>query len=1060
MAVSDLLSFAKAGQTVAKQFTHKGKSGRVYESDHEITQQEREQIDRYDAEVELPKRKPAKKTLQTAAKPKATFDYSNTLADQKKAAKRGTGDLRKLDRETASTKGKGFLGRTMETVQETALQAEGLRTGNPNYDPSMDYATDFGRKAPPESRRNFDPKVNRAKDPISNSLPALVATQLVQKAPGMAAAALNTLGGGPQMSRETREGVNQSPIAAFGKYLIPGVGGVAASVDTAKGAVEALDALGKGDASKAMMELAGNVLLPASLHGAANYAIPALVKAWKGFRATGSADDFLRAADRVGLDPQDARALVDVPEMPKVPEAPKVETPVVETPKVETPPTSQGISHAEVDDLRKDMGWQPRNPTESKPDDILNTESKKFEGREHSIASRVLDPKDAKEVLDDAESVALGKRLKTLKQEMLDAKAKNDVDAFDNADAEAQAIANALDASGTNQGRAFRARRFLFDGQEDSWTLNRRAVKANGGQPLDAKKQGELDKVIADLESANATLTKERDAAVKQLDLFKEAKASKSSSGRTGAKTAQQKRQSALASLKRLGIEVSENVDGATPSGGGMKSKQSGAINIPEGQSEKVATAVRSLVRSYADEGIENWDQLLGRLQKDLPGIGEEQALWILSGKYKVAKLEADVSRMKTNKFLRDIQQDAVYKGKSVLGKVMQNAGEIFNTGSRTMQTTLDNSLALIQGKNVLMSRPGTWLKAVGNSFKAMATKDPIGFARKHAAEIENHPLYARAVKAKLGLSDVDGTFSKQEEFFAGNLQNLVPGLSHSKAAATVLGNTMRFDLFRKMAANLPTDAPAEAYEDIARYVNVITGKGDGEIAQWLGGKFAGNVAYAPRFYLSKWQHNLGQPIWAAKTAAGRKEAMKGYAAQMAMYGTALAATEAFGWDVDLDPRSATFGKATRGDTSFDLFYQQSEGVRVLTQLAWGRTSQKGNYTAPGEYGAYSPGQYIDSKASPGLKMAKMALTGKTFDFNEWKTRDVKPSDFWGSYIPLSIQEMYKNRDKPGTFVPSFMGGNIDKSKAKDTDAKKPPALPTDPAVRGVEEIIRRAAGR
>jgi hypothetical protein len=360
------------------------------------------------------------------------------------------------------------------------------------------------------------------------------------------------------------------------------------------------------------------------------------------------------------------------------------------------------------------------------------------------------------------------------------------------------------------------------------------------------------------------------------------------------------------------------------------------------------------------------------------------------------------------------------------------------------------------------MSRPGTWLKSVGHSFKAMLTKDPIGFTRRHTAEIQNHPLYAKAVQAKLGLSDIDGSFSKQEELFAGSLQNKIPGLSHSKAAATVLGNTMRFDLFRKMVAGLPDNAPAEAYEDIARYINVITGKGDGKIAQWLGGKYAGNVAYAPRFYLSKWQHNLGQPIWAAKTAAGRKAAIKGYAAQIAAYGSAVALAEAFGWDVDLDPRSATFGKAFDKDrsTSFDLMFQQSEGARVLSQLALGRTSQKGNFTAPGEFGAYSLGQYIDSKSAPGLKMAKMALTRKTFDFDTWETRDVRASDFWQTYIPLSIQEMKKNADKPGSFLPSFMGAGVDKPKALDASPKRPPGLPTDPVMRLIEENARRLAGR
>jgi hypothetical protein len=1012
-----------SGAIINDQYTHKGKSGRVYKSDHIITAEERAQIDKYDAEVEMPKRKPTPKPA--AAKPK-TFDYSNTLASQKKAQrKQGTGDLRKLDNAPAPT-GRGFLSKSLETARDDVLQSEGLRTGNPNYDPSQDSVTDFGRKAPPESRRNFDPKVNRAKDPISNSLPALVATQLVQKAPGMAADALNTLGGGPQMSRETREGINQSPIAAFGKYLIPGVGGIAASVDTAKGAVEALDALGKGDASKAMIELAGNVLLPAGLHGAASYAIPALAKAWKGFRATKNADEFLKAADRVGLDPDDARALVDVPEMPKVPEAPKVETATVETPKVETPDT-QGISHAEVDDLRKDMGWQPRNPTEVKPDADLLEESKQLSGRERTVAERVMSDQEGKVTLSDPESVALGNRLKTLKQEMADAKAADDVDKFDIADEEAQRIADALDESGTRQGRAFRARRFLFDGFEDSWTLNRRAKKANLDQPLSADAQKKLDKTIADLETANAELKKERDAAVNSLDLFKSASQSKRSKGPMNA---EKRRNEAMRSLRKLGIPTAEDIAKGAPTGGGMKSKQSGAVRIPEGETEQVAKAVRMLVRSYEGQGLDNWDKVLGRLKSDLPGIDEEQALWILSGKYKQAKLEADLAKRNVNRFMSDVNRDAKYRSKPAIMKALQFGVDALSTTQRSLQTTLDNSLALIQGKNVLMWKPGTWIKAVGKSLQAGFRTNPIEFARREMTKMENHPLYARAVKAKLGLSDVDGQFTKQEEFFAGRLENHVPGIANSKAMATVMANQMRFDLFRKLAAAGP-DTP-EYLEDIATQINIVTGKGTGHIAELLGSKPAGLLSYAPRFYWASWQHNLGFPLFTAKTAAGRGQALKMYGTQLAFYGMAIKLAQEFGYDVELDPRSQNFGVAMAkdGSHSFDLFKKQAEPIRVGAQMIYGKFSKKGDFTkATDSYRAADLFDYAEQKSSPILRMTKMAVTGSTYDDQEGKQRTARVSDFWGSYIPLSIKEMMKNKDKPGTFPASFFGANVDKGQ-------------------------------
>ena len=696
-------------------------------------------------------------------------------------------------------------------------------------------------------------------------------------------------------------------------------------------------------------------------------------------------------------------------------------------------PKATGISHAEMDGLRHDLGWSPR-AKDAKPDEQLATDAQKYAGKERTVADRIVS--DEKASLSDEESVALGLRLRTLKGEMVEAKGKGDESAFDLADEEAQRIADALDASGTRQGRAFRARRFLFDVQEDSWTLNRRARKANLDEPLPPKKQAQLDTAIKELEAANAILQKERDAAVSGLEMFKSARLSKRSKGPL---TPERRRSEALSTLKRLGVPVADAKEAVA---GGIKGKQAGAINIPVAQTEEVARAVRSLVRSYADDGIGDWNGLMQRMGQDLPGIGEEQALWILSGKYKTAKLEADLAKRKTNNFLRDVQRDAEYRTKPLASKALQLGLDVLGTTQRTLQTTLDNSLSLIQGKNVLMWKPGTWFKAVGHSLKAGLRADPISYARKLQVEMENDPLYSRAVQAKLGLSDIDGPFNKQEEFFAGSIESKIPGIANSKAMATVLANKMRMDLFRKLAKVNPNDA--DYLRDIAQQINIVTGKGEGRVAELLGSRPAGLVSYAPRYYLSTWQHNLGVPLWSAKTKQGRIQALKMYGTQLAFYGAALKAAELFGFEVDTDPRSTSFGvaKSADGSYSFDLFRKQAEPVRVMAQLIYGRVARKGKHTPPDAYNAYTVGDYIESKASPIMRTGKMVATGKTYDDREGGFRDARPSDFWESYIPLSIREMLKMKDKPGTYPASFFGAGIDKPAPQESTAPPLKAWP------------------
>lgn len=171
---------------------------------------------------------------------------------------------------------------------------------------------------------------------------------------------------------------------------------------------------------------------------------------------------------------------------PGTPIQASTKTPPVESPpKVETPSTvvtepgmgkSTGVSHAEVDKVRESIGWRPRSGGK-KTDPELIEEAKKYDGQEDSLASRILDDKDAKNTLSDPETLALGKRLNKLIDDMGSAKKSDDFDAYETADVEAQRIADALDKSGSEQGRAFRARQFLFENQTDPWIVRRKLKK-------------------------------------------------------------------------------------------------------------------------------------------------------------------------------------------------------------------------------------------------------------------------------------------------------------------------------------------------------------------------------------------------------------------------------------------------------------------------------------------------------------------------------------------------------------------------------------------------------
>lgn len=724
------------------------------------------------------------------------------------------------------------------------------------------------------------------------------------------------------------------------------------------------------------------------------------------------------------------------------------------------PPKAGGISHEKVGQVRKDFGWEPTSKT-TKTDAELAEGAKRYEGLEDQIAQSVMD--DPKRVLKDEESLALGVRLQNLRKAMDKAKAAGDHEGYALLNEKALGIADALDKSGSAAGRALRARRFVVDSYDSFW-LESGSRKANLGEAASGKRATEQAQIAAQLDSANKELAAQLEKARKEIELL-----TRTRTPRTGRATPAVRRTRALEALDKLGIQTAPRdtdpilgkLGQAPPQG-----KQSGFVAMPDVSSvqDKVKRNVMALIRSYGDDGAKNWDDIMTRLKQDLPGISEQEALFLVHEPYSKATADVYLARSNARKFMSGVQRDAEQRLKPLVVKVLDNALDFVSTTQRSMQTTLDNSLALIQGKGVLFYKPGTWFKAVGKSLKAGFRKDPIAYAEREMSKLEAHPLYAEFKQAGVEFSDLHGKYAAQEEALAGKLEDYVPGLTHSKAMATVLGNEMRFDTMRKLAAayNGPAHLRGKYLEDMARMVNVLTGKGGGNLGKILASREGGLAFYAGRWTLSKWQQATGYAFWKAATKEGKIQAAKMYGTQLAAVSATVGAAQAFGWKVDLDPRSTGFGNAVSPDGTweFDLFRSQGEPVRVIAQLLWGRISNAGNYKSPTEFGAYKPSDYLGDKGSPLLRMEEMLRTGETWDMATGERRTVKASDFWTAYIPLSIQENIRTMSDPrigtakgaGLIPLSFFGGNIGPAPKRKSDAKKAPPMSLLPP--GMQKII------
>lgn len=162
----------------------------------------------------------------------------------------------------------------------------------------------------------------------------------------------------------------------------------------------------------------------------------------------------------------------------------------------------RSTSHADTDEVREILDLPEREVSPEKVADWLDG-AKKHAGHELQIAQDITaNPRP----ITKTEGLALGRRLNELVRRMDEAKASGDVDAYDLARAEANQIADGLDAGGSEWGRSGRARQQLMAEDYSDFGVRRRASKAAGEGGVPAEVQAELDDLRLKLEDAEAKL--------------------------------------------------------------------------------------------------------------------------------------------------------------------------------------------------------------------------------------------------------------------------------------------------------------------------------------------------------------------------------------------------------------------------------------------------------------------------------------------------------------------------------------------------------------------------
>lgn len=315
-------------------------------------------------------------------------------------------------------------------------------------------------------------------------------------------------------------------------------------------------------------------------------------------------------------------------------------------------------------------------------------------------------------------------------------------------------------------------------------------------------------------------------------------------------------------------------------------------------------------------------------------------------------------------------------------------AAEVVNA-PRTVQSSLDFSAPLRQGAILTFAEPRLAVDAARDMFAAV--KESNYDAQMDAIKQRpNAPLYE---DAGLYLAGQQDTLNGREEAFISRMLGKIPvlgaAIKGSERAYTAYLDRLRADSFDKFAEALRASGldPAKAedaqeFKDIARFVNMATGRGElpktlDDAAPLLGG-----ILYSPRYLASRVQFLSNSMTGYAKMApAARKQAVQA-TVKYALWVAAIAGlAKAGGAEVETDPESSDFLKLRWGNWRYDLGAGNIQVLRLAFRVAGGlyrNVSGEGN--PRGKNPSDVAAQFGRSKLAPSASYVVDAATGKTFN--------------------------------------------------------------------------------
>jgi len=345
---------------------------------------------------------------------------------------------------------------------------------------------------------------------------------------------------------------------------------------------------------------------------------------------------------------------------------------------------------------------------------------------------------------------------------------------------------------------------------------------------------------------------------------------------------------------------------------------------------------------------------------------------------------------------------------------------------AKAIKASMDNSAIFRQGWRTLLTHPGVWIKNAKQSFVDLVQT----FGGKEVldevdADIASRPTYDLMQKAKLDVGVV-------EEAYPSSLPEKIPVVGRvykaSEYAFTAFVRRTRADVFDKyvqIAEKSGVDlTDNKELQSIGRLVNSLTGRGHlGPFEPAAG--VVNNVFFSPRALKATIDTLLLHPT-DDMSGFARKQAAYNLLKIIAGTATILAVAKALRKDsVELDPRSADFGKIRVKDTRFDVTGGMASVVTLAARLITLETKSSTTGTVTPLNARGKDGQplfgaetgtdvvynFFENKLSPVASVVKDLLKGQDFSGK----KPTVAGELNNLFTPLPITTFLELKNNPNS---------------------------------------------